>query len=891
MFKSQFLKNFTITRFSQRIIVNANEPSLGLQTALIIDNANGKITEQQYQTAQIEGETSLEEIQASSIIGIYQGQIQNYLLVCKKCELVAQVLKQKYYRIQSVAFIGLKQELDKKIHYNEYGQLESIKDYLSNHFYFSLNGNPAQPLQNAFKNNKDYQEFLWNTHLYNKFQDQNIQPQWYCKMIQGYVGQIQSKLGDEQIKYILISRKCRYQSGTRFHHRGINDEGYVANYVATEFIIMVKNYCLSHVIFRGSVPTFWKQKGITGNVKITRSEELCVHAYLKHFDDLQENYKQISCINLMGDNTSESILNESFKNLVEKNQIDGVNLVRIDFHKICKNEKFKQIDSYIRASDEQSIVYDCFSINTTNQQINSLQLGAYRINCLDCLDRTNAYQSRLCLRITDLLLTKYQVNHTMDLLFMIEDTKVSEFLNQYRVIWAENGDAISQLYCGTNATTSEFTKKGKTTFKGFITHNFASIGRFFNQTFIDSTKNQIIESYLHGISNQKSQLQIYLQSQVKSYCKFQKYKLFALTWNVNGNLISNLQKDVFQFPQDFIPDFIVISLQEIIELKAHNLIGHNPDIVNQWIQNIDQSINFNGDQFSLIQQENLVGMLLLIYSKKSLVQLISKISTNKIKTGLEGHTGNKGACVIRFQINDSEITICNCHLASGNSKNKRRIESLEEIHEKAFKQQMKSIDSSDYTVIMGDMNFRLNASQASILELIQKQKEFQLQGNLRQAEQCIIKLQQYDQAYEAKEKYPLQEYQEACITFLPTYKLSSNYTYQTKKPQQIPSYCDRIFIKTNEQSSIKQLFYKSIDRFESDHQPVIAMYIIDAKIIDKEKEKNLIQDFTYKSQQLEEEETIIDDQQKDEQGTNQQINQKTQNKKGLFQQLKDKFLK
>lgn len=43
----------------------------------------------------------------------------------------------------------------------------------------------------------------------------------------------------------------------------------------------------------------------------------------------------------MGENTSESTLNEAFKSLVENNQIEGVNLLRIDFHKICKNEKFK----------------------------------------------------------------------------------------------------------------------------------------------------------------------------------------------------------------------------------------------------------------------------------------------------------------------------------------------------------------------------------------------------------------------------------------------------------------------------------------------------------------------------------------------------------------------
>jgi phosphatidylinositol-bisphosphatase len=69
---------------------------------------------------------------------------------------------------------------------------------------------------------------------------------------------------------VLISRKCKHQSGTRFHHRGINDEGFVANFVMTENIIFVEDLGLSVVTYRGSVPTFWKQKSVGDKVKITR---------------------------------------------------------------------------------------------------------------------------------------------------------------------------------------------------------------------------------------------------------------------------------------------------------------------------------------------------------------------------------------------------------------------------------------------------------------------------------------------------------------------------------------------------------------------------------------------------------------------------------------------
>lgn len=45
------------------------------------------------------------------------------------------------------------------------------------------------------------------------------------------------------------------------------------------------------------------------------------------------------------------------------------------------------------------------------------------------------------------------------------------------------------MYCGTNATTSELTKKGKKTVKGIFSHSWASLTRFFNEKFLDETKN------------------------------------------------------------------------------------------------------------------------------------------------------------------------------------------------------------------------------------------------------------------------------------------------------------------------------------------------------------------------------------------------------------------
>ncbi len=62
----------------------------------------------------------------------------------------------------------------------------------------------------------------------------------------------------------IISWRSRFQVGTRFLKRGLDDWGNVANEVENEFFIMEKNpgdnsikNVLSHVFYWGSIPLFW----------------------------------------------------------------------------------------------------------------------------------------------------------------------------------------------------------------------------------------------------------------------------------------------------------------------------------------------------------------------------------------------------------------------------------------------------------------------------------------------------------------------------------------------------------------------------------------------------------------------------------------------------------
>jgi hypothetical protein len=86
------------------------------------------------------------------------------------------------------------------------------------------------------------------------------------------------------------------------------------------------------------------------------------------------------------------------------------------------------------------------------------QKGVFRVNCLDCLDRTNFVadgRSRTALE-QYLLLVRREWLHA------------GALWAHHRALWADNGDALSRIYAGTGALNTSFTRTGKRTFAGAV---------------------------------------------------------------------------------------------------------------------------------------------------------------------------------------------------------------------------------------------------------------------------------------------------------------------------------------------------------------------------------------------------------------------------------------
>ena len=100
--------------------------------------------------------------------------------------------------------------------------------------------------------------FVWNLSLLQDFLAQNVSPRWFVPVIQGYCASESSKrFLTKPIEVTLISRRHVARAGTRFHSRGVDEDGHVANFVESELIVNSGQTVFSHLQIRGSVPLFW----------------------------------------------------------------------------------------------------------------------------------------------------------------------------------------------------------------------------------------------------------------------------------------------------------------------------------------------------------------------------------------------------------------------------------------------------------------------------------------------------------------------------------------------------------------------------------------------------------------------------------------------------------
>lgn len=118
------------------------------------------------------------------------------------------------------------------------------------------------------------------------------------------------------------------------------------------------------------------------------------------------------------------------------------------------------------------------------------------------------------------------------------------------------------------------------------------------------------------------------------------------------------------------------------------------------------------EQFYWVIAKSMVGCFIGLFMKKRLLtERFKELKTTKIKTGLGGSTGNKGAVILRFKLDDTTIALVNCHLQSGNNKGSLRTDEINNIFDNAFKNEPDGkkyqLYQHDMIYLFGDLNYRI----------------------------------------------------------------------------------------------------------------------------------------------------------------------------------------
>lgn len=113
--------------------------------------------------------------------------------------------------------------------------------------------------------------------------------------------------------------------------------------------------------------------------------------------------------------------------------------------------------------------------------------------------------------------------------------------------------------------------------------------------------------------------------------------------------------------------------------------------MNEWEQLLRLSIELSTDRrdpderYVWVIAKSMVGCYIGLFVKQRLLSRVTELKATKIKTGLGGSSGNKGAVIVRFKLDDTSIMLMNCHLMSGKNKGQQRTDELNFIFDNAFK--------------------------------------------------------------------------------------------------------------------------------------------------------------------------------------------------------------
>lgn len=698
------------------------------------------------------------------------------------------------------------------------------------------------------------EEYMWNSFMMSeifKFRanlDSYVQSElddnrFLTTVIRGFAKTV--NLNSSGDSMTIISKQSWKRAGTRFNARGIDDNGNVANFVETEFIFNQQSHeqISSFTQIRGSVPTFWEQDLTLINPKITltRSLEATQPIFNKHFTEICQKYGVCHIINLLSKTKPAEVqVLRRYKDLYNgSDHKDEMAFSEFDFH-----HETKQLSGgFAGATKILPMLYDSLEnfgwlvYDTAQGETITRQDGVFRTNCLDCLDRTNLIQQVISQNILQHTLRNQGSHRESN---YSERYVIDEYSNKHNTLWADHGDAISQIYTGTNALKSSFSRSGKMNFAGALSDVTKSVSRMYQNTFVDSKKQSTMDLLLGYDAQNSTPVRIYdpinefvqekLHEEANVFTTWNDITIFAGTFNVNAAMPYNkLDLTSFLFPPENsereLPDVYAIGLQEIIELNAGSILSSDSSKPSQWARLLESQLNSQNEPYLLLRTESIASMALFLFVKKSQVHNVTQVAGSSKKTGLGGITANKGACGVRFEFGLTSFVLITSHLAAGTSALVERYNDYMSIISGLTFTRNFTIKDHDYILWFGDLNYRISLPNDQCRHLVEN-------GAFDE----LMSMEQLNQ--EMTRKGAFYGFKEGLIKFYPTYKFDKGTSnYDSSEKQRIPSWTDRVlYMASKGVDPLRQLNYNCcMDILASDHKPVYSTFKSHVKFVDEEK--------------------------------------------------------
>lgn len=316
-----------------------------------------------------------------------------------------------------------------------------------------------------------------------------------------------NKIGDE-VKFLLISRKSTKRAGVRYNRRGIDSRGYCANWAETEQSLVFENetsqvkshpatepqqvpYSYSTFLqVRGSMPIYFGQSPykLRPTPRVLKTEKDTETAFGMHFDRLTRDFHEVVGINLVERPPSkEGAVGCMYADLAFNK---GVYVEWFDFHEKCKGMQFAQVTQLF----DTEVGAKLLQFGWTDPLMDRRQSGVFRLNCVDCLDRTNVVESIIARKVLELQMTDRKIK------FSNKDQDNEFYTKHFRRLWADNGDAISRQYSSTNALKGDFTRTSKRQYKGILTDVYLTLSRYFHGMVSDFFAQTVIDYMLGNVT-------------------------------------------------------------------------------------------------------------------------------------------------------------------------------------------------------------------------------------------------------------------------------------------------------------------------------------------------------------------------------------------------------